>query len=47
MIKKFGGYTVGLIALYLCVANASGTGSLISNGAQGFATITKTLQGRP
>jgi hypothetical protein len=46
MIKKLAGYGVGLIAVYLVVTNASGTGSVISAGAQGLGTVTKTLQGR-
>lgn len=46
MGKKVLTYTGGLIALYLAVAYASGTGSVIRNGAQGGATIIKTLQGR-
>lgn len=46
MIKKLAGYGVGLIALYLAVANYSGTGSVISAGADGISTVTKTLQGR-
>jgi hypothetical protein len=46
MIKKLSGYGVGLIALYLVVQNASGTGSVITQGAAGLSTVTKTLQGR-
>jgi hypothetical protein len=46
MLKKGLGYTVGLIALYVAVANASGTGKVITDGANGFSTVTKTLQGR-
>lgn len=46
MLKKGLGYTVGLIALYLGVANATGAGKLITDGANGFSTVTKTLQGR-
>jgi hypothetical protein len=46
MIKKFGAYGVGLIALYIAVANASNTGNVISSGAAGLSTVTKTLQGR-
>jgi hypothetical protein len=46
MVKKLAGYGVGLIALYLAVANASGTGTVITSGAQGLSTVTKTLQGR-
>jgi hypothetical protein len=39
-------YGVGLIGLYLLVANASGTGTLFTSGANGISTVTKTLQGR-
>jgi hypothetical protein len=46
MVKKLAGYGVGLIALYIAVANASNTGNVISSGAQGLSTVTKTLQGR-
>jgi len=46
MVKKLAGYGVGLIALYIAVANASNTGTVISSGAQGVAAVTKTLQGR-
>lgn len=40
---KYGG---GLIALYLLVANASGSGQVFTSGANGLSTVTKTLQGR-
>lgn len=46
MGRKVLTYTGGLIALYLAVAYASGTGSVISAGAKGGSTIIKTLQGR-
>lgn len=46
MVKQGMKYGVGLIALYLLVANASGAGSVFSNGAAGISTVTKTLQGR-
>jgi hypothetical protein len=46
MLKKGLGYTTGLIALYLVVANSSGAGKVITDGANGFATVTKSLQGR-
>lgn len=39
-------YGATLIGIYLGVAYASGAGTLISNGANGAATITRTLQGR-
>jgi hypothetical protein len=46
MLKKTMTYGTGLIALYLLVANASGSGQVFSSGANGIATVTKTLQGR-
>lgn len=46
MIKQSIKYGVGLIGLYLLVANASGSGQVISSGASGISTVTKTLQGR-
>lgn len=46
MLKKGMGYTVGLIALYLVVNNATNSGKVMTDGANGFATVTKTLQGR-
>ena len=39
-------YGATLIGVYLGVAYASGAGQLISAGANGAATVTKTLQGR-
>jgi hypothetical protein len=47
MIKQAMKYGFGAITLYLLVANASGTGTLFSSGANGIATVTKTFQGRP
>lgn len=46
MLKKTLGYTTGLIALYLIVFNGSKSGQVIKEGAAGFSTVTKTLQGR-
>lgn len=46
MIRQLAKYGAGLIALYIVVYNASGAGSLLSNGAKGVQGITKTLQGR-
>ena len=46
MIRKFAGYGAGLIALYVIVANGSKFGTVISAGAQGVSSVTKTLQGR-
>lgn len=40
------GYWAGLIGLYLVVANGSKAGAVISEGAKGATTFTKTLQGR-
>ena len=45
-MKKALTYGTGLIALYLAVAYASGTGSLFSNGGKAVAGVIKTLQGR-
>lgn len=46
MGKKVLGYTGGLIALYLLVANGSQAGNLITQGASGGSKIIGTLQGR-
>jgi hypothetical protein len=46
MIRQFGKYGAGLIALYLIVANSSGFGNAFSEGAKGVSNLTKTLQGR-
>jgi len=46
MIKKGMGYFVGLVGLYLVVNNYTGSGKVITDGANGFATITHSLQGR-
>lgn len=45
-MKKALTYSAGLIALYLVVQNAAGSGNLISRGAQGSAQLVKTFQGR-
>lgn len=45
-MKKIIGYGGALIALYIAVANGSNTGNVISAGASGLSTVTKTLQGR-
>lgn len=39
-------YFAGLVGLYIVVANASGMGTLLTQGASGASTFTKTLQGR-
>lgn len=44
--KQFFKGAVGLTALYLLVANASGTGTLFTSGANGVSTVWKTAQGR-
>lgn len=44
--KKLAGYGVGMIVTFLLVQNASNAGNLISSGAQGLSTVTKTFQGR-
>ena len=46
MLRKFGTYGAGLIALYLVVFNASGAGKVIAAGANGTTTVVKGLQGR-
>lgn len=46
MLRKGMTYGAGLIALYLGVYYAAGSGSLISNGASGGATVIKAFQGR-
>lgn len=46
MIRQFGKYFAGLVALYLIVEHASGAGQLLASGAQGASGFTKTLQGR-
>jgi hypothetical protein len=39
-------YGTGLIALYLGVAYATGSGKVISASTNGAATLVKTFQGR-
>lgn len=46
MIKQLAKYGAGLIALYIVVANGSKMGTVISKGAAGVSSVTKTLQGR-
>ena len=46
MLKKGMGYFVGLVGLFIVVNNYTGSGKVITDGANGFATVTKTLQGR-
>jgi hypothetical protein len=46
MIKQLAKYGASLIALYLVVANASGMGTVLTDGANGTIGLTKSLQGR-
>lgn len=46
MGKKALGYFTALVALYIVVQQTSDTGKVMTDGANGFSTITKTLQGR-
>lgn len=46
MGKKALTYAAGLIALYLVVYNGTNAGKVISAGASGASTVTKTFQGR-
>lgn len=46
MIKKGLGYFTGLIALYIVVNSASNSGTLMTDGATGFAKVTGALQGK-
>jgi hypothetical protein len=45
-VKQYVRYYAGLVALYIAVAHGSDLGALFSSGASGFATATKSLQGR-
>ena len=46
MTRQFLKYGAGLIALYLGVAYATGSGRLLSEGSKGTAGIIKAFQGR-
>lgn len=46
MLRQLSKYGVGLIALYLIVANATGFGKVLSQGGTTVSQVTKTLQGR-
>lgn len=46
MGSKFLRYGAGLIAIYLAVAYASGTGRVLSTGSTGAANVIKAFQGR-
>lgn len=39
-------YSAGLIALYLLVAYATGSGKVISEGSKGASNLVKAFQGR-
>ena len=39
-------YSAGLIGLYLAVAFATGTGSIIESASKGASNFAKTLQAR-
>jgi len=45
-IAGYGTIALGLVALYLLLAHASGTTSIAGAGFSGTATLLKTLQGR-
>lgn len=45
MLKQFGKYYAVLMGLYI-VAHTTDLGSKIDSGAKGFATITKSIEGR-
>jgi hypothetical protein len=46
-VKQYVKYYAVLVALYIGVANGSDAGALFKNVAEGGATFTKSLQGRP
>lgn len=46
MIRQLAKYGASLIGLYIIVANGSKFGQVISSGASGISTVSKTLQGR-
>ncbi len=39
-------YSAGLIALYLVVAYATGSGRIVGEGTRGAANVIKAFQGR-
>lgn len=45
-MNKYLRYGVGLVGLYIIVANASNAGAAITSGANGISTVTRTFQGR-
>lgn len=46
MGRTFLKYSAGLIALYLGVAYATGSGTLINSASKGAANLVKTFQAR-
>jgi hypothetical protein len=46
MGKTFLKYSAGLIALYLLVARATGSGRVIREGSKGASSLVKAFQGR-
>jgi hypothetical protein len=46
MFNTYMRYSAVLIALYLVVTHASGAGTVLTQGANGLATVDKTLQAR-
>jgi hypothetical protein len=46
MLKAYGRYYFGAIALYLALYYASGSGTLLNNGGNAAVNFTKALQGR-
>jgi hypothetical protein len=46
MGRQFLKYGAGLIGVYLLVAYATGSGRVLSAGAQGASNVVKAFQGR-
>lgn len=46
MGPKFLKYAGGLIALYLLVAHATGSGRVLDSGTRGASNLVKAFQGR-
>lgn len=46
MLRKALTYGAGLIAIYLVVANSTGTKNVLTSGSSGLVNLTKALQGR-
>ena len=46
MGRQYLKYSATLVGLYIVVTKASGFGTVMSRGAEGVATVTRTLQGR-